>query len=306
MPTDVTLAYGTDSANQVLDLYTPGAGGPWPLVVAIHGGAFMMGDRRRELIHLPALLAAGYAVASVEYRFSGEALFPAAVRDVKQATAYLRAHAAELNLDPSFFAAWGRSAGGHLSAMLGVTSGQATEFDGTGSDGTASDGAGSDGAGSDGAGSDGAGSDGTGGDSSVQAVVDWYGPSDFLVMDAQFIAGPPTGDAPPVQNHDDPLSPESRWVGGPIQELPEVAARANPIAYLTEAGTPLPPFFLAAGTSDHLVPYQQTLILADALRAHGTAVELHILADARHADQRFESELTEPAIDWLEQVRKAR
>jgi acetyl esterase/lipase len=279
MPSDVTLAYGTDSPNQVLDLYPPGADGPWPLVVAIHGGAFMMGDRRRELTHLPALLAAGYAVASVEYRFSGEALFPAAVLDVKQATAYLRAHAAELNLDPAFFAAWGRSAGGHLSAMLGVTSAQATEFDGTGSDGT-------------------------GGDSSVQAVVDWYGPSDFLVMDAQFVAGPPDGDVPPVQNHDDPGSPESRWVGGPIQELPEVAARANPITYITGAGAPFPPFFLAAGTSDHLVPFQQTLILADALRAHGTPVELHILPDARHGDQRFESELTGPAIDWLEQLRK--
>ena len=286
MPSDVTLAYGTDSPNQVLDLYTPGAGGPWPLVLAIHGGAFMMGDRRRELIHLPALLAAGYAVAAVEYRFSGEALFPAAVLDVKQATAYLRAHAAELNLDPAFFAAWGRSAGGHLSAMLGVTSGRATEFDGAGPDGTVLD--------------------GTGGDSAVQAVVDWYGPSDFLVMDAQFIAGPPDGDAPPVQNHDDPGSPESRWVGGPIQELPEVAAPANPITYITGAGTPPPPFFLAAGTSDHLVPHQQILILADALRARGTPVELHILPQARHGDQRFESELTGPAIDWLDELRKAR
>jgi acetyl esterase/lipase len=274
MPSDATLAYGTDSPNQVLDLYVPAGSGPWPLVVAIHGGAFMMGDRRRELAHLPALLAAGYAVAAVEYRFSGEALFPAAVLDVKQATAYLRAHAAELNLDPSFFAAWGRSAGGHLSAMLGVTSGQATEFDGPD------------------------------GDSSVQAVVDWYGPSDFLQMDAQFIAGPPTGDVPPVQNHDDAGSPESRWVGGPIQELPEVSARANPISYITGAGVSLPPFFLAAGTSDHLVPYQQTLVLADALRAHGTPVVPHILADARHGDQRFESELTGPAIDWLEGLRK--
>ena len=109
--------------------------------------------------------------------------------------------------------------------MLGVTSAQATEFDGTGSDGA-------------------------GGDSSVQAVVDWYGPSDFLVMDAQFVAGPPDGDVPPVQNHDDPGSPESRWVGGPIQELPAVAARANPITYITGAGAPFPPFFLAAGTSD--------------------------------------------------------
>ncbi len=272
----VTLAYGPESPNQVADLYVPASGGPWPLVVAIHGGAFKMGDRSRELPHLPALLGQGYAVASIEYRLSGEALFPAAVRDVKQATAYLRAHAAELSLDPSFFAAWGRSAGGHLAAMLGVTSGQATEFDGPD------------------------------GDSSVQAVIDWYGPSDFLLMDAQFIAGPPTGDVPPVQNHDEPGSPESRWIGGPVQEHPGVAARANPITYVRGAAVPLPPFFLAAGTSDHLVPYQQTLILADALRGHGTPVALHILQGARHADQRFESELTQPAIEWLEQLRKAR
>jgi acetyl esterase/lipase len=269
-----TLAYGTDSPNQVVDLYVPGGDGPWPLIVAIHGGAFMWGNRAAELPHVPTLLERGYAVASVEYRLSGEAIFPAAVQDVKQATAYLRAHAAELNLDPSFFAAWGRSAGGHLAAMLGVTSGQATEFDGQG------------------------------GNSSVQAVVDWYGPSDFLQMDAQFLAQPPTGDVPPVQNHDEPRSPESRWIGGPIQELPADAARANPITYVTRAVIPPPPFFLAAGTSDHLVPHQQTLILADALRAHGTPVTLQILQDARHGDMRFEDELTGTAIEWLEELRR--
>jgi acetyl esterase/lipase len=268
-----TLAYGTDSPNQVLDLYAPDGDGPWPLIVAIHGGAFMRGNRGGELPHVPELLERGYAVASIEYRLSGEALFPAAVQDVKQATAHLRAHAAELNVDPSFFAAWGRSAGGHLAAMLGVTSGQPTEFDGQG------------------------------GDSSVQAVVDWYGPSDFLQMDAQFLALPPAGDVPPVQNHDEARSPESLWIGGPIQELPADAARANPITYVTRAVGPLPPFFLAAGTSDHLVPHQQTLILADALRAHGTPVALHILQDARHGDRRFEAELTQPAIDWLEALR---
>jgi acetyl esterase/lipase len=176
-------------------------------------------------------------------------------------------------VDPAFFAAWGRSAGGHLAAMLGVTSGQPTEFDGQG------------------------------GDSSVQAVVDWYGPSDFLQMDAQFLAQPPTGDVPPVQNHDEARSPESLWIGGPIQELPADAARANPITYVTRAAGPLPPFFLAAGTSDHLVPHQQTLILADALRAHGTPVALRILQDARHGDRRFEAELTRPAIEWLEALR---
>ena len=177
----------------------------------------MRGDRRRELPHLPALLAAGLRGRfSVEYRLSGEALFPAAVRDVKQATAYLRARAAELGLDP-------RSSR-HGDARPAATSPpcsasparrrpvrrQATEFDGPG------------------------------GDSSVQAVVDWYGPSDFLVMDAQFTARPPDGDVPPVQNHDEPGSPESKWIGGPIQELPEVTARANPITYITGAGAPLP------------------------------------------------------------------
>jgi len=150
-----TLAYGTDSPNQVVDLYVPDGSGPWPLVIGIHGGAFRAGTRNWELSNVPALLEQGYAVAAVEYRLSGEALFPAAVQDVKQATAYLRAHAGELGLDYSFFAAWGRSAGGHLSAMLGVTSGQRTEFDCP-----------------------------DGGDSSVQAVIDWYGPSDFLQMDA--------------------------------------------------------------------------------------------------------------------------
>jgi alpha/beta hydrolase fold len=147
---------------------------------------------------VPALLARGYAVASVGYRLSGEAIFPAGVLDVKRATAHLRVRAAELNLDPSSFAAWGRSAGGHLSALLGVTTGQATEFDRLRDD------------------------------SSVQAVIDWYGSSDFLQMNAQFAAGPPTGEPVPgrplVQDHDGPESLESLWVGGPIQELPGVAA----------------------------------------------------------------------------------
>jgi acetyl esterase/lipase len=86
--------------------------------------------------------------------------------------------------------------------------------------------------------------------------------------------------------------------------VPEVTARANPITYVTGATAPLPPFFLAAGTSDPFVPCQHTLILADALRAHGTQVALHVLDGAGHGDQRFESELTEPAIAWLEEQRK--
>lgn len=271
-----TVAYGEDSPHQLFDLYLPDdSRGPVPLVLSIHGGAFMMGDRTWELAAVPDLLQSGFAVASLDYRLTGEARFPAAICDVKQATAYLRTHCGEWNLDPTFFAAWGRSAGGYLAAMLGVTSGQSTEFDRPDRD------------------------------SRVAAVVDWYGPSDFLRMDEQFAAEPPTGDGPPVQVHDTPDSPESRFLGAPIQEVPELAARANPIRYVATATT-LPPFFLATGTNDRLVPYQQTLILADALRAHGAEVVLRVLREASHADHQFEAHLVGPVISWLRSLYASR
>ncbi|MGS0684475.1 alpha/beta hydrolase fold domain-containing protein [Nakamurella sp. GG22] len=265
-----TIAYADESANQVLDLYIPviGAEAPRPVVVAIHGGAFAFGNRMSELNALTELLDRGWAVASVEYRLSGEAQFPAAVRDVKQAVGYLRSHSAEWNLDPAFFAAWGRSAGGYLSAMLGVTTGQVTVFD------EPSD------------------------DSGVQAVIDWYGPSDFLLMDTQFIEGPPDGQGPDVQVHDEPQSPESLFLGGPIQQMRELAQQANPITYIRSAPQ-LPPFFLAAGTNDRLIPYQQTLILGAALREHGADVDLRLLTGAGHGDRRFEKELTSDVLNWL-------
>jgi acetyl esterase/lipase len=270
LPRPLEIRYADDSPAQVIDLFRPAAADlPVPLVVAVHGGAFMMGDRHRDLYAAPLLLEHGFAVASVGYRLSGAALFPAAVQDVKRAVAVLRARSLELGLDPSRFAAWGRSAGGHLSAMLGVTGGRPTEFDRAGDD------------------------------SHVHAVVDWYGPSDFLRMDQQFIDEPPTGDGPEPQQHDPADSPESKWLGAAIQTVPDVAVRSNPISWVTADA---PPFFLATGTNDRLVPHQQTLILADALRAHDVAVRLEVLAGADHGDRRFEQELTAPAIDWLERV----
>jgi acetyl esterase/lipase len=253
-----------------------------PVVLAIHGGAFIMGDRTWELAALPALLAAGFAVASIEYRLSGEAPFPAAICDVKRATAFLRRNADRWHLDPEFFAAWGRAAGGYLAAMLGITGSMPTEFDAPGADNP--------------------GADGPPGDSRVSAVVDWNGLSDFLAMDAQFTQDPPTADGPLVQSHAAASSPESRFLGAPITDVPDLARRANPITYIPDAAH-LPPFFLAAGTNDRLVPYQQTLILADALRTHGGEVVLQILHDASHADQQFETQLIGPVINWLNGLR---
>jgi len=199
-------------------------------------------------------------------------VFPAAVHDVKRATAYLRATANRWSLDPEFFAVWGRSAGGYLSAMLGATNDLDSEFDIAGQD------------------------------ARVAAVIDWYGPCDFAAMDAQFAEVPPTGDGPPVQSHGDAGSPESKFLGAAVDESPDLVARANPITHLARARN-VPPHFLAGGTNDRLVPYQQTLMLADALRARGDSVEVRILEDASHADHQFEVELGHQAIQWLLSLR---
>lgn len=285
-----TNAYGEDSPNQVLDLYLPAPDaappqdqvaaadkarrrpGGHPVVVTIHGGAFAFGDRTQELDALPSLLHRGYAVASVDYRLSGEARFPAAVQDVKSAVAYLRTYAAALGLDPTFIAAWGRSAGGYLAAMLGVTSGRPNEFEPQGAD------------------------------SHVEAVIAWYPPTDFSTMDQQLRLHPPTGQGQPVPPHDEATSPESRFLGAPLSTVPDLLARASPITHLGRHPIP-PPFFLAAGTQDRMVPHQQALQLHQALQAHGAPAQLHLLEGAGHADERFETELTQPALDWLDNLR---
>lgn len=136
----------------VLDLWLPvSQGGPYPTVVYIHGGGWYGGTQYRPPFD-PRLYDQGIAVAAVTYRFSGEAPFPACLHDCKTAVRWLRAHAAEYNLDPERFAAWGISAGGHLVSLLAVTARMA-EYEGDGPHQEFS--------------------------SAVQAVVNWCGPTDL-------------------------------------------------------------------------------------------------------------------------------
>lgn len=126
---DVVYAQLPGFRPLLLDLRVPPGEGPFPLVVWIHGGAFLFGDRRFLPETLPpgsvfdALVEAGIAVATIDYRFSGEAVFPAQLDDVKAALAYLRASAGEFNLDADRIGMWGESAGGHLAALAGLTDG---------------------------------------------------------------------------------------------------------------------------------------------------------------------------------------
>src|SRR5262249_39045436 len=166
--------------RQRLDLYVPErADTPLPVIVWIHGGAWMGGSKDGGVPALP-FLGKGYAVASVNYRLSQHAVFPAQIQDCKAAIRWLRANAKTYNLDPERIGVWGASAGGHLVALLG-TSGGVEDLEGKGGNADQS--------------------------SRVQAVVDFFGPTDFLQMDAHAV--------PDARlKHDPPSSPESRLIGG--------------------------------------------------------------------------------------------
>lgn len=254
-----------------LDFYCPAIGSrPAPLVVWIHGGAFAMGHRGllpdflAEARFFELLAGHGFAVATIDYRLSGEARFPAQLGDIKAAIRWLRARSGDLNLDPTRVAVWGESAGGHLAAMAGVTSGL-IELEGR-----------------------------VGvreGSSAVQAVVDWYGPTDFAAMDRQRPSNA-------IQTHGDAGSPESRLIGATVDVSPELVARANPCTYVRPG---LPPFLVAHGTADRLVPFGQSGLLVEALRAAGVTVTFHAVEGADHVFEGAPDQvaLVEEAIAFL-------
>jgi acetyl esterase/lipase len=225
--------------RQKLDLYLPAAGTNVPLIVWVHGGAFRTGSKES----CPALpfLQEGYAVASINYRLSQQAVFPAQIQDCKAAIRWLRAHAREHGIDPDRIGVWGSSAGGHLVALLG-TAGTVKDFD-TGEN--------------------------LGVSSRVQAVCDWFGPTDFTRMNK----------FPGTMDHDAPDSPESQLLGGPVQENRDKAARANPITYVAKDN---PPFLIMHGDKDPLVPLNQSELLAVALKQAGVEVTFHIVPGAGH------------------------
>ncbi|MBM3795942.1 MAG: alpha/beta hydrolase [Acidobacteria bacterium] len=240
------VSYGAE--RQTLDLYVPSGAGPFPLVIWIHGGAWKTGSKADPRA-LRLLAGERYAIASLNYRLSHQAKFPAQIEDCKAAVRWLRANAAKYSLDPARFAAWGASAGGHLAALLG-TAGDKFDL-----------------------------GEHTGKSSRVQAVVDYFGPTDFLRMDAHALPSAPF-------KHNAIDSPESLLVGGPLLENDLVAARANPATYASKDD---PPFLIVHGDQDPLVPLDQSKVLESALGKAGVPVSLYVVAGAGHG-QGFEKD----------------
>jgi acetyl esterase/lipase len=267
------IRYASVSPAQQLDIYLPNEGdGPFPVLLRIHGGGFEMGDKRD--VNLPPFLRGverGYAIVSVNYRLSGEAVFPAAVRDVKAAVRWVKANGTRYSLDGRRVAAWGDSAGGHLAAMVCVTDG-VDMFDDP-SLGNAEQ------------------------PSGVQAAVDWFGPIDFSTMDEQrdvnglpqLLPSPGVVPWPQGSPAGSQGSPEARYLGAPVAEVPELVRVANPMTY---AGPGMPPLLIQHGRLDPLVPVQQSEEFARVIRERVGAgrCELDILDTAGHGGPEFEAD----------------
>ena len=237
-----------------LDLHLPEPAGPHPVVVYASGGAFKFSLKH----HGPwkFLPAAGYAVASIEYRVSGEARYPAALADVKAAIRWVRANAQTYGLDPRRVAGWGSSAGGHLMAMAGLTNDR-PDFEGDVGEELAHS-------------------------SRLAGVIDHYGPSDFLALaeDTNHIPGV-------VELAGGPNSPEALFLGFAPQDRPKLAAAASPISYVSAAA---PPFLIVHGDGDTRVGVGQSRRFYEALRAAGADVSMEIVPGANHAGPEFDAE----------------
>ena len=258
------------NVSVLLDLYLPESRGPHPLIVWIHGGAFRAGDKGNIFWRpMPRQAERGYAVASINYRLSGQARFPALIHDSKAAIRWLRANTAKYGLKADRIVVAGESAGGHLSALLGTSGGVAQLEDPAMGNPKES--------------------------SRVQGVVDFFGPTDFLQMD---VAVPASCPAPQV--HNAPDSPESELLGCAIPACPEKVKTANPITYISPDD---PPFLILHGTGDCLVPSPQSQLLYDSLRAAGVRASLYLLPGLAHADKRFYTPENEKLVnDFIDAI----
>jgi len=243
------------SVSLRMDIYHPSTGAPpFPLVLWIHGGGWEGGSFEPLASYASPMLLQGIAIASIEYRLSGQAEFPAQIHDIKGAVRFLRAHAAEYGLNPRRVACWGPSAGGHLAALL-TTSAAVADAEGVIGGNTAYS-------------------------SAVLACVDYFGPTDLLQMQPD-VTTPPGSSF----NHDLPSSPESKLIGfdgvgqgigvlranqsnasPPFPQKVALVTLASPIAHVDASDAPM---FIAHGTNDTTVPLKQSTRLHDALSAVG-------------------------------------
>lgn len=241
-----------------LDLYTsrPNA----PLVVWMHGGAWRSGTKANPPVTF--LLQEGYALASIDYRLSTQAPYPALLHDCKAAIRWLRANQKEYGYDASKIAVAGSSAGGHLAALIGVTNNSPPHEGCVGVNGGES--------------------------SSVQAIVDYYGPTNFLTILHQSTPHGLSVRVPALQ----------LLLGSQPEDNLPLAKLASPVAHV---GPGDPPLLMLHGDQDPQVPINQSHELHHQYKLHNLDVHLEVVHGGKHGGSPFYSQTNRKhVIQFLE------
>lgn len=254
---EVDIVYGKAGDRDLkLDLAKPEGKGPFPAVVVLHGGGWRLGNKRDVRSWVQALAEEGFVAAGVGYRLAPDAKFPAQIEDCKTAVRFLRANADKYGIDKARFAAMGFSAGGHLACLLGLTDAKAG-FDGTQHPDESS---------------------------AVQAVVDYFGPTDLA------------GFAKDATAQRGMLGP---FIGKTYGDDPAAHDKASPIHYVTKSA---PPFLILHGTKDNIVAVKQSRDLFNKLKDVGVAADLVEVEGEGHGwVGRKNAETSERAIAFLKE-----
>jgi acetyl esterase/lipase len=239
-------------AAQRLDIYYPETPPrePLPLIVHIHGGGWMGGSKHPCDTRW---VADGYVLASIGYRFSQKAKFPAQIQDCQAAIRWLRANAKQYHINSDKVGVIGGSAGGHLSALVGVTGGKKL-FAAIGENEEQSD--------------------------AVQCVCDIFGPKNFASVIEQ---ADKDKNVKNIFKFNTPSDPYSELIGSNLSDKEKTAA-VSPITYVDQNS---PPILMLHGTHDALVPYAQSEEFAEAMTKKGAPVWLQKFPGAGHGGGSF-------------------
>ena len=236
----------------------------YPLIMYIQGSAWFPQNTGYELVQLGRFAQRGFVIAVVEYRPSPVAPFPAQVKDTKTALRFMKQNAATYHADPDKIVVWGDSSGGHTATMVGVSLNEAALDDESPTDDPIA----------------------------VKAIVDYYGPTDISKMNEE----------PSTMDHRAPECPEGMVIGKlNVLENPDQVKPTVPMNYIA-ADNALPPFLIIHGSKDRLVPFGQSVMLFEALKAANKTAEFYQLKGADHGGSAF---WTKDVLDLVEQfVRK--
>lgn len=276
-PTYANINYAGDSlVGHQLDIFLPQNDAPKHKVIVVIYGSAWTSNCSKEMGYLcigQPLVDAGYAVVSINHRSSSDAHYPAQINDVKAAIRFIRANAEKYHLDTSFVGITGFSSGGHLSAMAGVTNQIMTRTTGN----TTIDVEGNIGG-------------NLGLSSSVDAVVDWFGPVDMARMEN-------------CTTVKDGKSPEAALIGGAPAKMPDMVALISPQTYVTPVG---PRFLVIHGDADDVVPYCQSERFAKALKDAGRLDQFITVPNGKHGPVTFNETTFKAMVNFFNKEANAK